>query len=259
MTKEELLNINPWREVAESYDGNSFLLSKKENVSSKDRKVIEEFNDSVSDEYKYNLNLPVYPWYGNPLTAKVIVLSQNPAWNEKQIEITKELLNLPSSQLELFTNHLKNMLYFKCEGFLPSLKEVDGISGRTLANSHMSYYWENRLKKAFGTENFEEVISKFALIQYIAYSSKKFKSLKKYEIPSQNFTKQLIQFIIDNNDDTIFIVPRNIKRWKSFLGEIWINHEDRFIEGTSPRNQSLRSMKPKDLEKVNKTLELLNI
>lgn len=257
LSESELMEINPWRSVEIKYTGNSFLLSKKQYAYDEDLRLINEFNQSVSEEYQYKLNIPVYPWYGNPLTAKVIVLSQNPAWNEKQNIISETLLNLPSNQLELFTNHLRNMLIFKCDGFLPNNHKVDGVSGRMLANIHMSWYWEDRLKKAYGPENIDDVISKFAIIQYVAYSSKKFQPFKDNKLlPSQYFTRKLIQFIIHNKKDTFFIVPRNIERWKSFLGNIWTSNEDRFIEGHAYRSQSLKSIDEDNQQKIKRAFGL---
>ena len=251
--KEEFILTNPWLEIADKYVVPQILYSDKEYVLEKDREMIEEFNKNAKDpDVKYKLNIPVYPWYGNPLTAKVIVLSQNPAWNEKQDEIAKILQNLPDKQLELFSNHLKNMLKFEVDGFLPSTKEVDGISGRMLANLHMSWYWENRIKSAFGDNNLETVSSNFAIIQYIGYSSKKFQPFKGEKLlPSQHFTKQLIQFILHNNQDTVFIVPRNIERWRKFLGSIWTSNSDRFIEGKAYRSQSLKAISEnEDVKKI---------
>lgn len=252
MTKEEFTQTNPWLEIANQYLNPRILLSDKEYVLRADRKMIEEFNQTAKNEdVKYNLHLPVYPWYGNPLTTKVIVLSQNPAWNEKQDEIAKVLQCLPDKQLKLFSDHLRDMLKFKVDGFLPSKEETDGISGRVLANLHMSWYWENKLKSAFGESNLETVISKFAIIQYIGYSSKKFQAFKGEKcLPSQNFTKQLIQFILHNNDDAVFIVPRNIERWKNFLGTIWTSNKEKFIEGKAYRSQSLNAISGEDKKKV---------
>lgn len=70
----------------------------------------------------------------------------------------------------------------------------------------------------------------FAVIEYLGYSSEKHKAFKGGTLlPSQKYTKQLIQYILHNNPETIFIVPRNVKTWQNFLGTMWTNNSDRFI------------------------------
>ncbi|MDE6343052.1 MAG: hypothetical protein K2K93_12130 [Muribaculaceae bacterium] len=257
MTELELIENNPWHNVAAKYKGNSFLLSDAETfVCEEDLQMINEFNDSVKkEEYKYKLNLPVYPWYGNPLKAKVIVLSQNPAWNPKQDEIVKDMLIENSPSLRGFTDHLRNMLDFKCVGFLPTSKAIEGISPRDLANKHMSFYWQNRLKGAFVNDDtclsLDDIIDKFAIIQYVGYSSQKFKPFKKGTmLPSQRYTRQLIEYILRHHKDTVFIVPRNVKRWQDFLGDLWSVFSYRFIVGIHYRSQSLKTMSEIDRNKV---------
>lgn len=102
---------------------------------------------------------------------------------------------------------------------------------RDLANLHQSWYWEDRITNAFVTQEtgltFEDVNSNFAVIQYIGYSSKKYSPFKKGIIlPSQYYTRQLIEYILMNKE-TLFIVPRNVQMWKQFLGNLW--NEERFI------------------------------
>ena len=38
---------------------------------------------TVSSLDKYHLEIPAEPWQGNPLKAKIIILSLNPGWQEK--------------------------------------------------------------------------------------------------------------------------------------------------------------------------------
>ena len=257
MNEYELIENNPWSNVAKKYKGNTFLLSDSETfVCDEDRQMIKDFNESsTKDEYKYKLNLPVYPWYGNPLRAKVIVLSQNPAWNEKQDEIVLEMIAENHPALKGFTDHLRDMLDFKCKGFLPSNEPINGKSPRDIANKHMSSYWLNRLRGAFVNDetglSIEDILDRFAIIQFIGYSSKKFKSFKKEALlPSQSYTRELIEFILRHHPDTLFIVPRNVKRWEAFLGDLWRNFADRYIIGIHYRSQSLKTMSDEDKKKV---------
>lgn len=244
MTETELRECNPWREVAALYVGNDFLLSDKHNlVCSADKEIIETFNTSAKPEYQYHLNVPAYPWYGNPLTAKVIVLSLNPGYNERQSKIAALYKMLPQGFVEGYAIHLRSMLTFECNCFLPDDFGPHGVSTRDLANIHQSYYWLDRLTSAFVDSDtnktglsFEQINDRFAVVQYVGYSSPKYAPFKRGQLlPSQNYTKQMIQFILHNNRDTIFIIPRAEKSWRSLLGSMW--RDDRFFVSNLPRSQ----------------------
>lgn len=221
-----------------------FLLSDKHNlVCSADKEIIETFNATAKPEHQYHLNVPAYPWYGNPLTAKVIVLSLNPGYDERQSKIATLYKMLPQGFVEDYAIHLRSMLTFDCNSFLPEDFGPHGVSTRDLANIHQSYYWLDRLNGAFVDSetnrtglSFEQINDRFAVVQYIGYSSQKYTPFKRGQLlPSQNYTKQLIQFILHNNPDTVFIVPRAEGSWRSLLGSMW--RDDRFFVSNLPRSQ----------------------
>ena len=191
--------------------------------------MIDNFNASAKSEHQYKLNVPAYPWYGNPLTAKVIVLSLNPGYVEHESKIASLYRFLPQGMVEGYAEHLRSMLTFQCRGFLPEDCGGNGITARDLANIHQSYYWEDRLTRAFVNEDtglsFENINDRFAVIQYVGYSSKAYSPFKKgHTLPSQHYTKQLIQYILHNNPETIFIVARAEKCWRALLGNMWDNN-----------------------------------
>lgn len=256
MTEQEIKKRNPWKEVVKKYQGTDFLYNDAEEfICENDRKLIEQFNAEMavkSQEFKknndlkpndaidpadyiYNLHVPVYPWYGNPLRANVIVLSLNPGYVEKETIMANVLKNLPSHITNDYIKHLREMLTFEVESFLPEQNGQNGISPRDLANLHQSFYWEERLSKAFVNKetnlSFEEVNSKFAIIQYIGYSSKKYKSFKKNALlPSQDFTRDLIQYILEHNKNAIFVISRQKDNWKKFLKPLNGDYNTRFVE-----------------------------
>lgn len=233
MTEEEIKSKNPWKEVERKYVGNIFLYSDTPNLVIKsDEEIINNFNNEVTDDYKYQLNVPAYPWYGNPLKANVIVLSLNPGYVERESVIARVIQNIGDSYSKGYTDHLRRMLLFECDSFLPDDQGLKGMTYRDLANLHQSWYWTERLTNAFVNKKetgleYEEINSKFAVIQYIGYSSKKYTPFKKrVQLPSQDFTRKLIEYIL-NNRNTLFIVSRNVKMWKQFLGNLW--DDNRFI------------------------------
>lgn len=234
LTEAELKSLNPWLEVVEKYVGSEFLYSNNSNlVCNSDKEIIEEFNKQIQKEkYKYKLNVPAYPWYGNPLKANVIVLSLNPGYVEKESVIARVIQYIPERYTEGYTEHLRKMLTLDCGEFLPQKLGAKGMTYRDLANLHQSWYWEDRLTNAFVNDetglSFDDVNKNFAVIQYIGYSSIKYAPLKNGTLlPSQLYTRQLIEYILRNNAKTIFIVARNVNMWQHFLGSLW--DENRFI------------------------------
>ena len=235
LTEEELKSRNPWLNVAEKYEGSKFLYSDTiDFVCDSDKEIIEEFNKQIKKEYEYKLNVPAYPWYGNPLKANVIVLSLNPGYVEKESVIAKVIQHLDESFTKGYTEHLRKMLTLECDEFLPPKLGAKGVTYRDLANLHQSWYWEDRLTKAFVNDetglNFEDVNKKFAVIQYVGYSSKKYAPLKKGTLlESQKFTRQLIEYILRNNQNARFIMARNVNMWENFLGSLMEENQEKFI------------------------------
>ena len=236
LTEAELKSLNPWLDVVEKYEGSKFLYSNIHNlVCDSDKEIIEEFNKRIKkEECKYKLNVPAYPWYGNPLKANVIVLSLNPGYVERESLIARVIQYLPERYTEGYAEHLRKMLKLDCSEFLPKESGAEDMTYRDLANLHQSWYWEDRLSNAFVNDdtdlNFDDVNKKFAVLQYIGYSSKKYAPLKNgIFLPSQLYTRQLIEYILKNNPRTIFIVARNVKLWQHFLGSLWDENKNRFI------------------------------
>ncbi len=231
ITEEELKSLNPWLGVAKKYVGSKFLYSDTHNlVCDSDKEIIEAFNNGTKEEHKYQLNVPAYPWYGNPLKSNVICLSLNPGYVERESVIARVIQNIHERYTEGYTEHLRKILTFECGGFLPDKIDAKGMSYRDLANLHQSWYWEDRLTNAFVSKDlpFEIINANFSVIEYIGYSSKKYSPIKKgVLLPSQLYTRQLIEYILLNNPTATFIVARNVNIWKQFLGRLW--NDNRFI------------------------------
>ena len=249
LKEEELLEQNPWRDVAQQYGiDNNFLFApddkKYRYVCENDLKTIEDFNNQVKDENcKYQLNCPAYPWLGNPLKAKVILLSLNPGYDNNEQTFGKSILsNLPENIVNEYAQYLRKTLILKSEGMLPP----KGIT-RDLANFHGSFYWYNRIDKAFINPedmkrkpdiDFEQVNKNLAVIQLVGYSSCRFHPFYKGQnLNSQDFTRKLITYILHNRD-TIFVILRSVDMWAALLGDEFTKNINRFIIRVN-RNQSI--------------------
>jgi hypothetical protein len=263
ITEEELKKENPWRTVADMYIGNDFLYapSSKEYICKSDKGIIDEFNKKASEEAKYILNVPTYPWLGNPLKAKVIILSLNPGYSdrERKIALLLGLLKNKDAVTE-YAEHLRKTLTFDVDTILPTPEnnDKDTLNAQDIANLHGSYYWYDRLKRAFGDiePNMDTLLRDFAVIQYVGYSSRGFKDFGKGKtLPSQDYTKKLISYILENRKEVPFIITRSVKLWEKFLGEDTLK-DDRFIIAPN-RAQSFRS-EVLEKDKFNKIIEALS-
>ena len=235
-TVQDLKETNGWEKVVDEFHYNSALydLSGKEYIYPGDADFINEFNDNHKENERFVLNTVPYPWLGNPLKAKIIILSQNPGWKEPAGRVIPLMLQREPRVAEEVMEFFRNTYRLQSNSFMPEdWNRSLGFSAREAYNAMGDWYWKKRFH--FLTDagvNEETIYDNIALIQYIPYSSINFACLKKGVIlPSQIFTLRLIDFIRLNKPETIFIVPKAVSLWREFLGNKWamLEKEGRII------------------------------
>lgn len=245
MTDKDILAANHWNIVADSCQGNEALYNEdKEYVYPGDEVCIERYNSTASDKTRLILNTIPYPFQGNPLTAKVIILSLNAGYIPRVNHYFAKILQHYPQLAEGVMCFMRENLRLEVKGFMPEI----GYSDEKHPNYQDAYnmlgdwYWFDILSKWENEGlNSDEIYSNVALIQSVPYASEKVKDLPKGMIlPSQIFIKKMIWHIA-NSTDAIFIVPRAVKKWQTILGPIWhrLEQEDRIVIGKNPLNQSL--------------------
>lgn len=163
--KEELFYENPWLGLAEDIKENSYK-PLKENIHIEDKNCIDEFNCTVNDDYKYQLDILPEPFWGNVFEAKIAILTLNPGYvYEKNHEGYKNL------------NEDEKIKFVKGQCDSMSLKSFEFIPSDFHRNNISDFYWDRKTEKL--RAEFKDTNSKIALIQYIGYSSCKFKDLPK--------------------------------------------------------------------------------
>ena len=265
MTKEELFEQNPWRHAINESDLNQPLYDPKaEYVCPADREILINFNSKVSNQYKYHLGIPAEPWTGNPLKAKIIVLSKNPGWVDGVND--KKALDFKIQISEEIWSFKNNTLLFRKEGFLPyqesyvknSLEYSQQVTHKLgdALNELGDFYWYrnfNMLRNG-NTQSDYEFFKNFAVVQYCGYTSSRHKEFyKKQILPSQEYTAKLIRYIAENRPDVKFIMPRGRRLWKQLLGEDFVEdlrQQHRLYYTHSCANQALSE---KNLGKVEYT------
>ena len=231
-TAQDLKDTNGWEKVVAEFHCNNALydMTGKEYIYPGDEDFVHEFNENHKENERFVLNTIPYPWLGNPLEAKVIVLSQNPGWVEPGGRVIPLMLQREPRIAEEVMEYFRYTFRLRCNSFMPedSHKEVFGFSTRDAYNAMGDWYWKKRFRSFIDAGvNEETIYDNIALIQYIPYSSVKFAPLKKGVIlPSQIFTRRLIDYIKLNNPNTIFVVPRAVSLWRQFLGNKWDSLEN---------------------------------
>lgn len=231
ITALDLQETNGWEIVVAQFNGNTGLydVSGKEYIYPGDESFVHDFNDKHKESEKFVLNTIPYPWLGNPIKAKVVILSQNPGWVENSGKIIPMMLQRIPQIAEEIMEFFRKTYRLDSKCFMPEdWNKSLGFSARDAYNAMGDWYWKKRFH--FLTDegvNEETIYNNIAVVQYIPYSSVKYAPLPQNVIlPSQIYTRRLIDYIRLNNKSTIFIVPRAVKLWEKFLGQIWADLEE---------------------------------
>ena len=227
VNKRWLIDNNPWQTIAEEYQGYDLYSTTRTFAVEADKKLLELYNSTKkNDNHKYHLEIPAEPWQGNPLAAKIIILSLNPGWQEKyNKDIALKISKKRNIAKSIFKEKQRTLL-FEADGFFPYNKETrDAIS---LIGEN---YWRGDDKKAGKLSvlkpdamNEFDFYKKFAVVQYCAYTSKKYGGgFDKGEfLPTQIYTKELIRYIAYNRPNVKFVILRAEDKWKNLLdADVW--------------------------------------
>ena len=268
MTVSELKASNPWRIVADKYDSsnpNCLFLDDADTsyVHPDDLDRINQFNSHNSDkEYRIVTNTPPEPWRGNPLTARLIILSLNPGYSpEINMTLAKLLQSNPALRKDLMAFRQKT-LNLEAKSLLPLPEDESGkgpITCKEAEDMLGAWYWTSKLKdlrndffdgKAPTTEEEDEFYKRIALIEFHGYSSIRAKDsfpLKGKNggqfLKTQEFVAELIKHVARNkpNNEVCFLIMRSKSRWKDLLNGIW---DEPFFKGKriireGSRNQAI--------------------
>lgn len=240
MTTKEFLEENPWLKVADMYkpDKADCLYGGNNYFCEGDRSAIENYNnkaEGTTDEII--TNVPAEPWWGNPLKARLIILSLNPGYVPEVNKTLALLMQTNEAVRRQLINYKAKTLRLEAESFLPEEKTEDGcpISCKDAVNMLGDWYWVKMLRqlkedveKESGQINEEAFYRQVALIEYCGYSSETAKtSLPLSEDGSYGFLMKLINYI-SKKEDVRFLIMRDSYHWERLLkeakcssGKIW--------------------------------------
>lgn len=250
MDTKELFGVeNPWEHVAAMYDPNNLecLYGDKNNyVCLGDRKVIDDYNKKakyVSD--KIITKIPAEPWWGNPLKARLIILSLNPGYVPEVNMFLAKLMQTNEAVRRQLINYKARTLRLEVESFLPEEKTEEGcpISCKDAVNMLGDWYWVKMLRqlkkdaeKENGQINEDFFYRQVALIEYCGYSSETAKnSLPISEEGSYGFLMKLISYIT-KKEDVRFLIMRDSYHWDKLLKAVKCSSDK--IWRRKPRSRS---------------------
>lgn len=254
--EKDIIGKNPWKELAKEYIKSEQLYSDTYKFALKeDLPIIDKYNNSKKHKVcRYHLEIPAEPWRGNPLKAKIIILSLNPGWKE---ECNKNIaLRLDTNIRKAILKDKSDTLTLKVNSFMPNNKDI--IKALTELDND---YWTKRLDalniKNINKETFYE---NFALIQYCAYASERYGG--QFEngklLPSQIFLKELIRYLVYHRREIKFIMLRAEDKWKQLLDpDVWYMLQPRLIRGKNYRQQYLTKNNIGE-NNYNKLVDLIN-
>lgn len=238
-TEAEVKKQNPWKEgfVTKSestlYDPNAKWVLKI------DEETIDKFNENEdkNSKYKFILSNRPEPFTGNPLKAKVVILTLNPGYVENANKKYAMQLQESGSKdiLQAVINHKDEQLRLEAKSFFcPRIKKNGEMSYRKANCEFDDGYWYNifdKLRKELNLapegDTEDTIFDNVALVQYVGYASQSWKPIpKKYPLPSQEFTRQLVGYLAFHTK-AIIVVSRSYNEWKELLGdEIWKKLKD---------------------------------
>lgn len=237
-SEEQIRKENPWQSEEKYVNPNSSKLydEKAKWLLKCDAEIINQFNDNNNNDYKYELGMRPEPFNGNPLKAKVIILSLNPGYVLRVNNLFAKVLQMtePKNIQDAVKEQKDKQLRLEAESFFCHSNKQKGelVSYREAHCMLDDWYWYDILYKFLNEAKesglltdytLDKIFDSFALVQYVGYMSKSYKAFPRGKIlESQMFTKKLIEYLAENKPNVIFVLSRSEKEWNSLIGgKLW--------------------------------------
>lgn len=178
------------------------------------------------------------PWYGNPLTAKIIVLGDMPRQDDFISRCSNVVLSFEPRLMESVQTMVRRWMCLDGPGIYDDTEFRDtGIAVSDAYNSLTYRHWITELR----TLAWELKVGEQSLLNNVCvinanayYSSNGSDPLAAGLLPSQYYLRILVNYLVNNKGDIrpLFIIPSsNIhKIWKKVLG-YWIENEVMLTNG----------------------------
>ncbi|MCQ2059600.1 MAG: hypothetical protein MJY71_07215 [Bacteroidaceae bacterium] len=238
-------NNNPWKLIAQRMVNNpsTALFNDKEPFIAKqdyDELMSNNLPKDKKDIFNLITSIPPEPWGGNPLKAKLVILTLNPGYIEKQNHILADKIQKIEGINKAIADFKAATLNLTAESFLP--EPEFGCVGLTTAdylNIIGDWYWYKKFTPLMEELKMDEVefFKKVAIIQYLPYTSIAYKDKKYDNIKSIAFTIDLVKHILER-ENCIVLILRAASKWEKVLNLKDMTVKAKVITNTN-RNQSI--------------------
>lgn len=238
MTEAEFQKKNPWLRypyVARLYDEKTNL------IHPDDRAIVENYNRNRPSEFCFELHVPPFPFQGNPFHSKVVFLSQNPGYvkhvNKDAALLLEQVKGLSFQLSEEWNKHRIHDV----NSLFPDQEYVNVYQSFQLLGD---WHWYNKLIQLCKDAKMPEMefFKKVALIQLMPYSSTSCNKVIT-NLPSQEYTKQLILYLLEQPNAPLFVVMRSEPDWEELLGIRF--HESQFKDRFVLRKRDKNGHRPR--------------
>lgn len=225
--RQELDSINGWAVAARHVDCYNLYDYGNWVTYPDDDELLREYNLRAKGRDKGFVSYVCpEPWYGNPTTAKVIVLGDAPRYDDFISRIANQVLACRPQYAEevwcRLTGQWWQLKYGSFYDTCPIGTLEPPVRPMDLYNSPTYRHWLDQFRRWaswFGIEDEQTLFDNVAVINATAYPSVGDTPLAAGMLPSHYFLQHLVRYIATNNPDTIFVIPSEKLRsvWSKIL------------------------------------------
>ena len=250
VTSDILNNIidnSPWRnylhDIYNQVDKPCLYYEHLDVIHPADKPVVDAYNKRRKSDCQFNRHLLAVPFQGNPLSAKVVFLTLNPGYIERINRDAAQMLdaeNIGCTRFSLRIHEYWSACYdHLASSIFPSKKENRDVY--TAFQILGDWYWYDMfapLRKDCYLDD-DTFAEKVAIMQLIPYHSVRCKD-KTLDLPTQQYSKQLILYMLEQPDCPQFVVMRSEEKWAELLGIDFRDskYKDKFILRKTDKNDN---------------------
>jgi len=203
-------NPNPWQEVADKVASKGYYCVGEEYACTDDLPLLQKHNESTKKENaKIVLDVAPNPFEGDVFNAKIIVLTLNPGFREKN-RVGYNALD--KAEKEKSTHYSVKNLELEGQGMYFGDKTLEKT--RTYWNEVTKPKTVEGLQNIFGFDNAD-----LAIIEHFGYPSVEYGETKYTKnLKTTQFAKDLVEFLATyRTDDFCFVIARRKDVWDDIL------------------------------------------
>lgn len=235
VSEQTVYSCNGWEPASENV--NQYQMYKKDDFVfyPGDAEQIQKYHQADIDSGKIGQIFPVgpcpEPWYGNPITAKIIILGNMPQYDDFITRCSNIVLSFEPRLMESVQSMVRNWLSLSGEGIYDDFEFGD--SGITISEAYNSQTYRHWIKELNSLATEMDIPAKDLLENVCVINANAYYSVGGHDplvagiLPSQYYLRVLINYLVNNSSvKPIFILPssRLSKVWKKVLG-YWIEND----------------------------------